>query len=38
MEKRFKESKEIMDAYLTYAVGERVIWYMWTMCQMVKHV
>lgn len=21
MEKRFKESKEIMDAYLTYAVG-----------------
>lgn len=23
MEKRFKESKEIMDAYLTYAVGEK---------------
>ena len=28
-----------MDAYLTYAVGgKKVIWYMWTMCQMVKHV
>lgn len=27
-----------MDAYLTYAVGEKVIWYMWTMCQMVKYV
>ena len=27
-----------MDAYLTYAVGEKGHLDMWTMCQMVKHV